>query len=280
MYRLDNSFARGYFTATVVGCGGTGGFLAESLFRLLPPHSRLALVDHDRVEERNLSRQVFSREDLGQFKSEVLAKRLTRRYGRPIAYSTSPIAVTQISYPGLVIGCVDNGPARRDIARRLSERSSLTWVGGYSMAVPRELQRGPQMQTQLWWIDAGNGENYGQILIGNAEGAAFDPEGLCRALPLPTIQRPELLAQVPSFPGRAPPRQGGCVEIAEQGPTINQSMATLVVEVVRRIIEGTCSWMQLYLDMQAGTLHPVLATPEAVELILGKKGKLTRPTEI
>jgi hypothetical protein len=146
---------------------------------------------------------------------------------------------------GIIIGCVDNAEARRSIAR------------GYNYG--------------NWWLDAGNGQASGQVLIGNAEGAAFEPEGICRALPLPTIQRPELLVQVPSFPGRAPPQQGGCVEIAEQGPTINQSMASLVVEVVRRIIEGTCSWMQLYLDMQAGSLHPVMATPEAVEMILGKK---------
>jgi hypothetical protein len=265
MYTLDNSFARHGFTVTVVGCGGTGGFVANDLCRLLPLYARLALVDHDRVEERNLSRQDFLADELGQIKSEALAKRLSRRYERPIAYSTSPIALTQISYPGLVIGCVDNGPARRDIARRLIERSSLTWVGGYSAMVPRELQRGPQPETALWWVDAGNGENYGQILIGNAEGAAFNDRGVCHLLPLPTIQRPDLLAQIPP--------QQDCAQIAEQGPTINQTMAALVVEVVRRLIDGTCSWMQLYVDMESASLHPVLATPEAVERLTGRKSR-------
>lgn len=247
MYTLDNNFARSYFTATVVGCGGTGGFVSEGLCRLLPPHASLVLVDHDRVEERNLNRQGFLREDLGQFKSEALARRLARSHGRPIAYSTLPIAAVEIQLPGLVIGCVDNGPARKDIAA--GHRLFNPFYGYVS-----------------WWVDAGNGENYGQVLIGNAaEGAAFDPEkGICRALPLPTIQRPELLAQ-------APPRGGDCAQIAEQGPTINQTMAALVVEVVRRLIEGICPWMQLYLDMEAGTLHPVLATPEAVEKIVGIK---------
>jgi hypothetical protein len=50
-------------------------------------------------------------------------------------------------------------------------------------------------------------------------------------------------------------------------------MAALVVEVVRRLIEGSCSWMQLYLDLEAGTLNPVLATPEVVENITGIKKK-------
>lgn len=62
-----------------------------------------------------------------------------------------------------------------------------------------------------------------------------------------------------------------CAEIAEQGPTINQIVAAVVVEVVRRLIEGTCPWMQLYLDLEAGTLAPVMATPEAIEKMTGKR---------
>ena len=248
MYKLDSNFARGRFAVTVVGCGGTGGFVAEGLCRLLPATTDLVLVDHDRVEERNLIRQNFSPEDLGNFKSEALALRLAQRYSRPIAYSTFPIALTEVKVPGLVIGCVDNGPARREIAEKV--KHSLLPSYGYVS----------------WWVDAGNGENYGQILIGNAlKGAAFDSEkGTCFALPLPTLQRPELLSQ-------APPRQQDCAQIAEQGPTINQAMASVVVEVVRKLIEGTCLWMQLYLDLEAGTLHPVLATPELVERITGIK---------
>ncbi len=255
MYKLDNSFANGHFTVTVVGCGGTGGFVAESLCRLLPPRAELILVDHDWVEERNLSRQNFIPDDLGRVKSEALAQRLAGKYGRPVAYSTFPIALSEVKVPGLVIGCVDNGLARADIARKA--KSSLVPPYGYIS----------------WWVDAGNGESYGQVLIGNSARTFFDTEkGICLALPLPTLQVPELLAQ-------APPQQHDCVEVAEQGPTINQAMAALVVEVVRRLIEGACPWMQLYLDMEAGTLHPVLATPEAAERIVGRPRRKRKPSK-
>ena len=44
----------------LVGCGGTGGFLAESICRLLIGRSsRLFLVDPDRVEPHNVARQAF-----------------------------------------------------------------------------------------------------------------------------------------------------------------------------------------------------------------------------
>jgi hypothetical protein len=59
------------------------------------------------------------------------------------------------------------------------------------------------------------------------------------------------------------------VAAEEQSATINQAMAALVLEVIRRIIEGTCPWMQLYLDLDAGTLTPTMATPEAVSRLTG-----------
>jgi len=266
MYKLDNSFAQGHFTVTVVGCGGTGGFVAEDLCRLLPARADLVLVDHDRVEERNLVRQNFLRREVGQFKAEALARRLAKTYSTPVGYSTLPIAMTEVRYPGLIIGCVDNGPARRDIAERVSGKS-LTWVGGYSRAAPRELQSGPRLTSSLWWVDAGNGENYGQVLIGNTDVASYSlPTGdIYYGLPLPTIQKPELLNQAP--------KARDCASIAEeQGPTINLTMAAVVVEVVRRLIAGMCSWVQLYLDMEAGTLVPVLATPETIKYLNKKKG--------
>jgi hypothetical protein len=245
MYRLCNEFANRRFTVTVVGCGGTGGFAAESLCRLLPEHTDLVLVDHDRVEERNLTRQCFVREDLGRFKSETLARRLAQKFGRPVGYSTLPVAAVDMKLPGLIIGCVDNGLARRDIAR----------------AVKR------MIYDKSWWVDAGNGENYGQVIIGNTDVASYwlPTKDIYCGLPLPTIQKPELLNQAP--------RARDCASVAEeQGPTINLTMAAVVVEVVRRLIAGTCSWVQLYIDMQAGTLVPVLATPETIKSLSKRKG--------
>lgn len=245
MYRLSNDFADRRFAVTVVGCGGTGGFAAESLCRSLPGHADLMLVDHDRVEERNLTRQCFVKEDLGRFKSETLAHRLAQKFNRPVGYSALPVAMTKPSFPGLVIGCVDNGLARRDIARAVKG----------------------MVHDRSWWIDAGNGENYGQVVIGNTDVASYclPTDGVYRGLPLPTIQKPELLNQAP--------KARGCAEVAEeQGPTINLVMAAVVVEVVRRLIAGTCPWVQLYIDMEAGTLVPVFATPETVKAISRRKG--------
>jgi hypothetical protein len=203
------------------------------------------LVDYDRVEERNLLRQNFYREDLGRFKSETLAHRLAKKFDRQVGYSTLPVAMTQLAFPGLVIGCVDNGLARRDIARAVKE----------------------MIHDGSWWVDAGNGDNYGQVIIGNTDVATYclPTKDIYCGLPLPTIQKPELLNQAP--------KARGCAEVAEeQGPTINLTIAAVVVEVVRRLIAGTCPWVQLYIDMEAGTLVPVLATPEIIKSLSKRKG--------
>ena len=75
----------------VVGCGGTGSMVADGLCRLLIGHNAMiTLVDHDRVEPHNLIRQNFFPGDVGKFKSQALAERLSRLYGRPVRYSVVP----------------------------------------------------------------------------------------------------------------------------------------------------------------------------------------------
>ena len=54
------------------------------------------------------------------------------------------------------------------------------------------------------------------------------------------------------------------LDLTDQDPTINQMMASLVLQVVRRMAAGTCLFMGLYLDMEQGTVTPTYATPEAV----------------
>ncbi|MFA5079934.1 MAG: ThiF family adenylyltransferase [Dehalococcoidia bacterium] len=241
----------------VVGCGGTGGYVAEGLCRLIKgTEYRLELVDHDRVEERNLVRQNFFKSDLGRFKAEVLAKRLAAQYSIPVDYCISPIQMLDLNYRGhLTIGCVDNARAR--------ER--MQYAGRYTMGGMFGLQK-----FGGWWIDAGNGENSGQVLIGNAllkeSGQSFYPEsGVCRKLPVPTVQQPGLLAP-------APKKRLSCAQDVEadgQSPVINRMMADLVLTFVHKLMKGTLSWMAAYVDLEAGTMSSVDATPEAVSRITG-----------
>lgn len=95
-YRLSNHFMLRHPVFCVVGCGGTGSFVAEGLCRLLlaSPDAEVVLVDHDRVERHNLLRHNYFKADLGKFKSEALALRLSRQFDRRISYSIYPFKLS------------------------------------------------------------------------------------------------------------------------------------------------------------------------------------------
>ena len=260
-YYLDNAFLLDNPWITVVGCGGTGGFVAEGLCRLFQGReATIVLVDHDRVEPHNLLRQNFYADDVGKFKSQALADRLARTCRRPVGYSVYPFREYDSRpngncYPGLpaygdclLIGCADNAAARRAMAECL----------------PGDPRR--------WLIDSGNDTNWGQVLVGNvAEEISWDEPAFvgetCHLLPAPTLQRPDLLTAVSTRPPDVD--CAAALDLTDQDPTINQMMASLVLQVVRRMVAGSCPFLGLYLDMEQGTVTPRYVTPEAVARIVG-----------
>ena len=257
-YLLDTRALADNLRITIVGSGGTGGFVAESLCRLLTGRAaQVVLVDHDRVEPHNLLRQNFHQADIGRFKSQALAERLAGDYYRTIGYSTHPFlesnnrnyAASRHS-PCLMIGCVDNAQARRAMAQWLPPSGNS------------------------WLIDAGNGANWGQVLIGNTNQVTGDnlfDQSVGRIVPAPTLQRPDLLTTVPQTPPDVD--CAAALDLTDQDPTINQMMASLVTMTVRRMIAGDCPFMSLYLDMEQGTVLPSYATPENVRAIFDRARK-------
>ena len=247
----------------IVGCGGTGSLAAEGLCRLLINSDLvLMLVDFDRVEPHNLLRQNFFAGEVGKFKSQALAERLSRQYGRRIGYSVMPYERDMFDEPIgagmyhkamslIIIGCVDTAEARRSIADSVSSN----WNN--------------------WWLDAGNGHHSGQVLLGNTG----QPDGLKESfdiashavskLPLPSLQLPALL--IPPVEQTKPRDCAEAIEDDEQGPTINQAMAMLVVDFTYRLFTGRLTSMGAYIDLDAGTLQTVPATPAIVARMCGLK---------
>lgn len=264
-------------TIVLVGCGGTGAFLAERLARvLIGRRARLCLVDHDRVEAPNIARQAFARRDVGRYKVDAVAARLRGiNPGLEVLRSTLPYlpdvhrGVFEEGYHGdggglrLVVGCVDNGHARRAIAATL--------------AAPRHGYGGGA--ARVFWLDCGNERDSGQILLGNALDpealrGAFDREsGVCRALPAPSLQRPDLLLTPPE-----PPRDcAEAIEFGTQGPTINAFVADLAADWVDRLLAGRCRWMADYFNNEDGTRTVIPADPARVARLVGLRESAIAP---
>jgi PRTRC genetic system ThiF family protein len=247
----------------VVGCGGTGSLVAEGLCRLLiNSNLTLMLVDFDRVEPHNLLRQNFFAGEVGKFKSQALAERLSRQYGRKIGYSVMPYERDMFDEPMgagmyhkamslIIIGCVDTAESRRSIADSMNANFNN------------------------WWLDAGNGHHSGQVLLGNTG----KPDGLKESfdiashavtkLPLPSLQLPGLL--IPPVEKTRPRDCAEAIADDDQSSTINQAMAMLVVDFVYRLLIGRLTSMGAYIDLDAGTLQTVPATPATVARMCGLK---------
>ena len=256
-HRLDTPFMAENPRITVVGCGGTGGFVAEALCRLYTGReARIVLVDHDRVEPHNLFRQNFHAREVGRYKSEALAERLSAAFDRKVGYVVRPFRKDAGGeYPGvgrfrssLLIGCVDNARARREMEECLESRP------------------------HFWLIDAGNGKNWGQVLIGNRPAGSRNyrqpfRKDVCCELPSPAAQQPELLTAAPET--KPDIDCAAALDLLDQDPTINQMMAMMVIQVVHRMAANDCPWMSLYLDLEQGTMTPRYATPENAARIAG-----------
>jgi PRTRC genetic system ThiF family protein len=136
-------------TITIVGCGGTGAQVARSVARMVYDmrearlHTpQVVLIDPDMVESTNIGRQLFSHADLGQPKAQVLMRRFNLALGLNMTAICEAVDAERHfeRWGNLIVGCVDNHLARRELAK----------VSG------------------ALWCDSGNHVNSGQVVIGNS----------------------------------------------------------------------------------------------------------------
>lgn len=260
----------------LVGCGGTGSWLAPAVVRLARAWSEdlgwsvaVTFVDPDVVEARNTFRQNFCAAEVGVPKAEALAVRYSAAWGvpitaRPTQFKSDVLRAPSYSTTHILLGCVDNGAARKSLNETLD---GLSYHG-----TPR-----------VWWIDAGNTRAGGQVLVGSARERrdlhhAFTIPGLCTALPSPGWQRPELLETTPE---EAAGDDLDCAELAiqnSQGLTVNQVMAAHVADVLNRLVSGELRTYAQAVNLNAGVVSSRFITPEAIaRLTRSRVTSLARP---
>jgi len=100
---------------TICGAGALGSHLADNLAR--QGFRQLRVIDRDRVEEHNVSTQLYGESDVGAWKVEVLRQRLFRAAGIEIEALRKELgertARTLLQEGGLIIDAFDNSASRR-----------------------------------------------------------------------------------------------------------------------------------------------------------------------
>lgn len=254
----------------LVGCGGTGSWLALSVGRIARvlqergKQTTIWFVDPDHVEEKNIPRQNFCQAELGQNKALTLAGRLSAAWGLDIQVSRNLFNAKNVTgghwarydAVSIILGCVDNAAGRKEMARAL------------------ELNRAGQPH-QLWWLDCGNVEHSGQVLFGSAvnrrqmDGAMVSRK-ICKALPAPSLVAPDLLKARPEETGK----QMSCAEIQlanAQSLAVNQMVAAIATDYLTRIVFGGLKRFGTYFDLTSGSMRSLYITGEEIAKFAKRK---------
>jgi len=148
-HNINPKLLRDAVDVLVVGAGGTGSHVLTGLAQL--HHAMLALghpggldvtvMDADTVSATNVGRQMFFTSDIGRNKADVLIQRINMAMG--VNWTASPRRLTDTTHldQSLIIGCVDNRATRKTIADTKSRQP-------------------------IYWLDMGNGQHGGQIILG------------------------------------------------------------------------------------------------------------------
>lgn len=238
-------------TIHLIGCGGSGSWLAPHLARIAKilqevHHSnvRLAFWDFDAVEEKNTFRQNFCEAEIGTNKAETLARRYGTAWGLeivalPLSFSAEGIYRNNLgdrygdSSMPVFITCVDNNTARQDVATVCSQNFG-------------------------WWLDCGNIKTAGQVLVGRGlsprELSPLRFPSMTTWTPLPSVQFPGILKEEAESKKQELDYSGmSCADIAlvdEQGLSINHAIAStasamLMKLLVTKDLQHHCAYVSL-----------------------------------
>jgi PRTRC genetic system ThiF family protein len=271
----------------LIGAGGTGSFAAMNLarttfeLRRIGKSVEMSVIDPDTVESGNIPRSNFCAAEIGRFKAQTLAERISLAWGLEVAYSNEMFSYEKHIKPNrngykelrVLIGCVDNHLARREIHRSLDEANKYN-----SHNTP-----------ECWWIDGGNGKSSGQVLIGSevrrekAENH-FSSSTICKKLPAPSVVHPELLENQEIPLPRENTERMSCAERimrGEQSLNINQRVAVEIGEMLTELLlTNSLRRFATYFDLESGTSRSSYCTlanlSEALKQAETSKPKLKR----
>lgn len=247
LHTLPDDLFQSKINVHLVGCGGTGSQLCPRLAQL---HKCLLALDHpggldvtvwdsDTVAEHNVIRQNFALADVGHNKASVMVNRINAAFG--LNWHDEPrrfAAKDRHSNIDFIIGAVDSKAARREID---------TFVRNHWQTV--------------YWIDAGNESDSGQVIVGQYGNRIKDDP---MRLPLVTELYPEIIEgkddNAPSCSARE--------SIFKQGLATNAMAATWVYAWLSEALRhGQIAWSGAFFNLAAGKVSSIPVSKEAWDMI-------------
>lgn len=242
-------------TVHVIGAGGTGSQVVTSLARidtslraLSHPGLHVTVYDPDTVSEANIGRQLFSEADLEQNKAIALITRINRFFGtdwkaEPTCYPINATKPEEVETSNLIITCTDNVRSRLGIWRLLKKCREITRT---------------DHQTPIYWIDFGNSQKAGQVVIGNVRKKIKQPASEIYQ-PVPTM---EVITEYPGYSKVKEEDSGPSCSLVEaldkQDLFVNSILAQLGCDILWQMFrEGIMPYRGLYLNLSTLRVNPI-----------------------
>jgi len=238
----------------LVGCGGTGSWLAPHVVRIakllteLQEDVSVTFWDYDTVEAKNIYRQNFCGAEVGMNKASALAHRYGLAWGIPIHVVEEPFAsrhgVLSKSLEHfynwdrnvVLVTCVDRNAARQEVARVCNDYPT-------------------------WWVDTGNLKTSGQVAVGREllenEANPLRLPSVTTWTPSPSLQFPNVMKNGKEETQPMDYTHMSCAELAladEQGISINHSIASAAASLLARmLVTKDLRYHCAYVSLEAGT---------------------------
>lgn len=243
-------------TVNIIGAGGTGSQVLTNLARLdvtlrafNHPGLFVTVYDPDIVTEANIGRQLFGWSDLGLNKARCLVTRINNFFGndwsaRPQLYPDNPKDARSDNLANITITCTDNVKSRMDL-----------WKVLKAVQEPKYINH----TTPLYWLDFGNSQTSGQVVLGTVPRKIKQPESHLYE----TVSSLKVVTRLVRYSKVKDDDSGPSCSLAEalekQDLFINSTLAQLGCNLLWKMFRhGMLEHHGLYLNLATMKVNPIL----------------------
>ena len=233
-------------TVDLIGAGGTGSQMLQSLtridyalFKLGHPGLHVRVFDDDIVTDANIGRQLFSPSDIGRNKAEVLVTRANDFLGNDWEAVPRLYAYGEGSSANITITCVDNVRSRIEIGNLLR----CCKDNGYDQERP------------YYWMDFGNAEHTGQVIIGTI-GKVEQPKCGCETVAkLPCVDEVFNLKKVKDEDSG--PSCSLAEALTKQDLFVNSMLCQVGSAILWKVFKGMTTTRGAYVNVDTMQVSPI-----------------------
>lgn len=243
-------------TINIIGAGGTGSQVLTCLARLDVtlrglghPGLFVTLYDPDIVTEANIGRQLFGHSDLGLNKANCLITRINNFFGNDWKaeeriYPTILKNTKRMDLANITITCTDNVQSRVDLWKVLKGIPDKQYT---------------DYETPLYWLDFGNTQSTGQVVLGTIPRKIKQPDSLIYE----TVTSLKVVTRLCRYSRLKDKDSGPSCSLAEalekQDLFINSTLAQLGCNILWKMFRhGMIEHHGLYLNLTTMKVNPIM----------------------